>query len=95
MMNPPEEFRAFGSGNSGMQTRESSSIVGDIAASEIRTVNDLNGFGMASLVAEGLGREQMPWGWIQVVASNSFGLCSKVIHLKHSNAIRNVKLVVR
>lgn len=44
-------------------------------------MDDLDSSGMASILAEDFWREQMPWGWIQVVASNSLGLSSKVIHL--------------
>lgn len=69
--------------------REFSGIVGGIATGEVRTVDDLNSSGMASLITECLGREQMPWSWIQVVTSNSFGLSSEIIHLKVGKEIGN------
>lgn len=89
MVNPAEELRAFRDRKRAMRRalsggENSCSIVGGgIAARKVRAVDDFNSSSMASLVAEGLGREQMPRGWIQIVASDGLGLSSKVIDLKN------------
>lgn len=80
LVDPPEELGAFVSGRIGF-VATAFRIGGVAAAGEVGAVQDLVDARVARLLGEGLGREEVPRRWLQVVPHDGLGLRSEVVHL--------------
>lgn len=56
-------------------------VVVSVAASEVGAVDELVGSVVKGLVGKGLGREEVPWRWVKVVARQCLRLSGEVVHL--------------
>lgn len=82
VVDPSEEIGAFWGFRAGRRrTTPFRDVVVSVAAHEVGAVNELVGSVVEGLVGEGLGREEVPWRRVEVVARQCLRLSGEVVHL--------------